>query len=282
MEKNKHNHSLRTLPPDNRDFSLGAFKTLPELKDLPPSFRLPYRVKNQGDTDLCSAYATCAVSEAQEGFELIPEYTFASSKLITGDIEEWGQDLRSACKAHVKFGALAAYEIPETFLDSTPEKLRDFATWQDYQSSAELHKKQSYFLVTGPYDAFDNIRATLYQYQTPIAIGIQFGYPLTQKTLNKIKTGYGHAMTVIGYEVDEDGEPVLIVGNSYGEEAGDRGVHYITREVINHWFDTYGAFTFVDVDPEQVKYNQKYGIRPGDNWLIQIGKVIKTFIYGGR
>ena len=106
-------------------------------------------------------------------------------------------------------------------------------------------------------------------------MGIIFGYPLEQVTLSTIKTnGYGHAMTVIGFKDD-----VLIVGNSYGKEAGDNGVHYITREVINHAVEKYGAYTFVDISREDAEYNLNHGIKQGDNWITQLVKLIYSVIH---
>jgi len=265
----KRQYGLQDLEKDDRDFSLGAFDTLPELSDLPSEFELPFTVKHQGTTDWCSAYATCAASEVQEEVELDPAYSFAATKRIQGNVESWGADLRSACKSHVKFGALEYIDGRQPNL--TLKERRDFKHWDKYRPEATLHRKKSYFQTKGPYDAFDNIRASLVKYHTPVVIGIQFGYKLSEMYLEIPKQGFGHAMTVIGYR-----DKYLTVGNSYGEQAGDGGVHYISREVINYWVKRYGAFTFIDVDPEQVKYNKQYGILKGDNWLKQFWKITRS------
>jgi hypothetical protein len=249
-------YGLKELREDTRDLKLGAYKTLPNLSDLPKSYRLPFFVKNQGDTDWCTAFATCSVSEVQEEVYLEPAYTFAATKYLSGGANEWGADLREACKAHQKLGALDINDVPPEFKTIPDEQKRLwFGVWSTVQDKAYKHRKASYFRITGQYDHFDNIRASLFLYQTPIAIGIQFGYPLQQTLLGKISEGFGHAMTVIGFD-----EQHLIVGNSYGTSTGDNGVHYITREVINHWIGKYGAFTFLDISPEEARKSMNHGI----------------------
>ena len=282
----KRNYGLQVLPRDEQDFKLGAIDDLPALEDLPESFRLPFIVKNQGQTDWCSAYASCSVSEVQEGVELEPAYSFAASKEISGNVESWGQDLRSACKAHVKYGGLEKTKAGD-LAKGTREEKRHFSYWQDKTTEAEEHLKKSFFAISGQYDTFDNIRASLVKYNTPIMVGIQFGYKSTDILFNEIKKGTGHAMVIIGYTKYDDGQTVLIIGNSYGEEAGDNGVHYITRDVINYWVDIYGAFTFIDMDKETALYNLENGIKTGDNYLVQMIKVfltvikrLKNYIYG--
>lgn len=268
------NFGLNPTPEDPRDFSLGGYDPLPQLDELPSEFRLPFIVKNQGSTDWCSAYASCAASEVQENTELEPGYSFAASKDLTGDPESWGQNLRSACDAHRKYGALA---IKDFHADVSGDK-RLFDTWKSYYPVAQNHKKKSYFKITGPYSDFDNIRAALFKYKTPIVIGIQFGYNLKDKYLRQPKEGFGHALAIIGFTTYDDGEPVLIVGNSYGKEAGDNGVHYIHKDVINHWAPLYGAYTFIDADPEVVKHNALYNIHASDNWIVQLWKTLTTFL----
>src|SRR3990167_3980865 len=96
---------LNPLLPDERDFSVGSiFGTF----DLPPDVDFtvsrPLRIKQQGDSDECAAYALCGVAEDTEGVELNPDYTFAKTKQLMGEFESWGADLRMAFKSAVKFG----------------------------------------------------------------------------------------------------------------------------------------------------------------------------------
>lgn len=262
------------MPKDDRDFQLGAFTKLPDLNELPETYRLPFTVKDQTTTDWCTAYATCATSEVQEGVLLEPAYSFAVTKHIQGNMDSWGADLRSAAKAHVKFGALPTEVVATTTKELSLAEQRDYTNWERYDPLAHSYRKQSYFQVTGQYDVFDNIRATIHKYQTPVFTGIEFGYSIKTILLDKITSGYGHAMAIIGWTKFDDGQDVLIIGNSYGTKAGDSGVHYITREVINHWAGRYGAFTFIDTAP----FDVRAGIKETDNWFIRLCKTILYYV----
>lgn len=244
-------YGLRELPKDKRDFQLGALFRLPDLKELPESFEhtTQFPIKNQGNTDFCSAYTSTGMSELQENVELYPEYSFALSKAISGDPDAWGQNLRDAIKCHQKYGSIEAVEA----LNSPKiADLRRLSAYPDeWLEKAKKHRKQSYFSVTGQYDAFDNIRASIWKFRAEkqaVAIGVIFSWPISQYILDTAATsGYGHAMYVTGW--DEDG---LIVVNSYGEQAGKNGKHRITREVINA-FSRFGVLMMVDMPPEEAK-----------------------------
>ena len=246
MSLNKY--GLRELPKDNRDFPLGAFTVLPELSELPDTFEhtTPFPIKNQGQSDFCSAYSSCGASELQEDVELYPEYSFALSKDITGDKEAWGQDLRSAAKAHLK-GAIPMPSEPQN------GDLRDLYSYPPaWFHSAKRHAKKSYFKITGNYDSYDNIKASIWKYREEkrgIMIGVIWSWAVTDYFLTQPETsGYGHALYITGW--DNEG---LVVVNSYGEDAGKNGKHRMSREVINSFVPRFGAYMFLDNDPEEVK-----------------------------
>jgi hypothetical protein len=242
---------LRELKEDKRDFQLGAFTVLPPLDELPSVFEhtTPFPIKDQRDSDYCSAYSSCGASELQEEIKLWPEYSFAGSKKISGDPEAWGQNLRDACKTHVKHGALAEKDISELHkgLDA-----RYFSGYEEYLDKALKQRKKSYFKITGPHDAYDNIRATLWKFKEEkraVMIGVIFAWPLTKYKLNTVSdSGFGHAMYITGW--DEDG---LIAVNSYGLFAGKNGKHRISRSVINTYVPRFGAYTFLDIDRDDAE-----------------------------
>jgi len=243
----KDKYGLRPLKKDKRDFQLGALFFLPRLDELPESFELTtqFPIKNQGQTDYCSAYASCGMSEIQEKVELYPEYSFALSKEVSGDPDAWGQDLRSAMKSHTKYGAIAQKHAPE----AQNGDLRRFSsypiTWLTY---AKNHQKQSYFKITGQHDSFDNIKASIFKHKSAVCIGVIWGWSIGDYILNTVVAeGFGHAMYVTGW--DEDG---LIVVNSYGERAGKNGKHRMTRNVINAFVPRFGAMMMIDIPPEAV------------------------------
>lgn len=263
---------LQPTPSDERDFVLGAIAKLPALDTLPQKLLIPYTVKDQLDTDFCSAFMSCAMSEPQEGCVLDPAYSFAASKSLSGDVEAWGQDIRTALKAHTKIGALPQSLSEEPLTKANASKLRSFSNWKVDAQQVAKHRKQSFFKVTGQYDAFDNARASLAKFNSPIGTGVNFGWSLKRKVLDVIPSdGYGHAMTVVGY-TQQDNTDYLLLLNSYGYSAGENGVHLITREVYNYFADRYGQYMFVDMPRDQVEYYLDNGITVDDNWIVSLTK----------
>ena len=270
---------LQPTPPDARDFQLGQITFLPDLDTLPAEFLIPYSLKHQRSTDFCSAYMSCAMSEPQEHAVFEPSYSFAVSKEISGDKDGWGQNLRDALKSHVRTGALPI-EFSPFSVDSKPSDfLRDIENWKAITPNlTELYRKQSYFKVTGQYNAFDNARTALHKFKSPIGTGVLWGWSLSRTLLDTIpQGGFGHAVTIIGFTKWENGEDVLILLNSYGKEAGKDGLHYITRDVYNHFANFYGHYMFLDLEKEDAKWRLSWNIKLEDNWLIQLCKILKSF-----
>lgn len=262
--------SLHPLPQDDRDFTLGAVYSLPPVEALPESFLVgaSLEVKDQGSKDYCTAYASCTVSELQEGVILLPVWNFAKTKEIMGNPEEWGADLRSACKSHQKYGAVEK-SLVDNGIVKIPDNPRDIKNWNNYEMYGELHKKISYLKVDGPYDPYDNIRASLFKFQDEnrgVVAGLEWKWSRKDKILKpKTGTGSGHAIAILGW--NKDG---LIMQNSYGTKTGNNGAQIITREVINENIPKYGAFMFFDQSPEDIKYAIDNSICLDVNLLIQM------------
>lgn len=271
-------YGLRELPVDERDFQLGAVFDLPALEELPVAFKHDsLGVKDQKDSDFCTAFAYCALSELQENVPLEPSWSFAMTKMIEGDHTSYGADLRIAAKAHTAYGALEAKDSPYNLDNKEPDFLRNPEVW-DYRlaEKAEPHKKKSFFKVTGPYDAFDNIRASIWKFRDKkqgVAIGVIYGWSTRDSHVwEPTKTGGGHAMAVMGW----DGE-FMVVQNSYGLGSGENGFQYLHRNVINANVDRYGAFMLVDIDRTEAEYLIYNGIKADWNWLKQLIGIILNF-----
>lgn len=259
---------LKELPIDDRDFKVGQLFTLPKLEDLPKDFLLTDKlyIKNQGSDDTCAAQASCGASELQEDEELNPYWTFAKSKEMTGDLDEWGQDLRSICKVHTKFGAISIKDN-----DTRSRDIKDFPVLNGIR-----HAKASYMKVEGVYDVFDDIRATIWKFRSEkraVVFGIRFGFNKKDIILDYPKDGYGHSMYCIGWKTI-DNVPYLVVVNSLGKEAGDNGIHYIGRQVINEDVPKFGAYMFMDKLREDIELmietNSKFDGEP-------YSKILKSF-----
>jgi hypothetical protein len=246
----KMKQGLRNTPPDERDFKLGSITSLPVLSELPKEFKLKtLGVKDQKDTDFCSGFAVTLMSEVQEGVELSPEWHFAKSKELSNDKDEWGQDLRTALKVSVNYGDIRQKDAPYSLKDKDDSFLRDIKNWGISDTLAIGQRKKSYFKVKGQYDSYDDVRATIYKTKTPVIMGLNWSWGLDDYILSGASDeGFGHAITVIGWN-----DKGLILQNSADINAGKEGEHILPREEANYFIDKYGAYTFIDLSPQEAR-----------------------------
>lgn len=257
---NKPHFGLQELPEDSRDLVLSTFGALPT--ELPDSFSLPERaIKNQDTyfrgSDFCAGYASALASEWQENEELLAEPTWAYSK--QGNEEAWGQNLRSACRAHQKFGAVSKKDFDLSVIPQ--DKLRYFSAYPDYLTEkAGKHKKQTYVKL----NSFDEICQTLYKYQDrAVVMGLIWAWSLSQYELTGTQDkGFGHAVCAVAFDRDW-----LIIQNSYGESAGKRGRHRVSRETVDHFVKRFGAYAFIDMPVEEAKKQHERAVLYHSSWL---------------
>lgn len=262
---------LRPLPIDRRDFRLGAFVSYPKLSELPERFALTGRVwvKDQRDSDFCTQYAFCGASELQEDVRLVPEYTFAWAKRLSGTVDEWGCDLREAAKAQVKVGAIEEQHRPEGFTieEKGADFLRRVENWpNDLARKALRHRKKSYFSVLGPYEAFDDIRAAIWKFRNKkqaVVSGVMWHWDEDEVDLTGVtENGSPHAILFVGWRGD-----YLLGVNSKGRVAHENGYFYMHKDVINYWAPLYGAFMLTDIEKDDAKYHIERGIKWDWSWL---------------
>lgn len=273
---------LQPLKKDERDLKLGSLSLLPKIEELPAGFQLKgVKIKNQRDSDFCSSHMSCTMSEFQEDIELEPSWSFAVSKMLTEDPESYGQNLRDAFKAHVKFGALPSSESPFSLENKDDKFLRRIDNWPDLFNKALPYKKQSYVFITGQYDHFDNIRASMWKFrdeERAVGLGVVWSWPMTQMIMDTYSDfGGGHAISCVGWKTI-DGKPYLIIQNSYGEQAGDKGYHYFSREVINKFVGMYGAGMFVDLPVQRLRYLAEHNLKIEDNWIVGLFKILSNWL----
>lgn len=275
--------ALLELPDDPRDITFGAVFTLPKLSELPKAFKVGRpTIKDQYVTWLCTAFGVSSASEYQEGVMLSPEYQAQKISLLSGqNIAGQGADLRMACKSAQKYGSLPIQHVPEDLrLTQTNESIvADPAKWPAQLDLLALpFKKDSYLAVSGPYDMFDNMRATMYAERAEkkaIVTGALWRGSWTGMpggVINYVgeNTGTPHCFIIFGW----DGE-YLLAHLSGGQGVGDGGVFMLHRNVVNSEC-TYGAFTFEDISPEQARHLIDIGAKAGDNWLKQIILSLQT------
>lgn len=271
-----HPNGLQPKGDDTRDFKLGNIINLPKLTDLPPELviGLP-EVVDQQNTDFCAAASSGVVREIQEGVPLSYEWLFAAAKSMAGqDINSYGLNLRDVCKAHVTFGCIERSEAPYSLETNSPDFLRNIKNWPpELFIKAQKHKAGSFFAVTGPYDHYDNLRATMYYFRNEkcgVVFGVVWSWLLTQVDITTVsQNGSGHALAQVGYTPEG-----IYVQNSVGVNAGKDGRHYFSREVINAFVDVYGAFMFHDMPKDTAKWYHDNEIKLTDSWVIQFIKIV--------
>lgn len=255
---------LTKLVHDIRDFIVGQLFVLPKLEEIPDEFDvgLPILIKDQKNTDYCFGFATSSVSEDQEGVELDPLFqVYATKTIIQNNNKDWGADLRSAALSAVNVGSLEASLTPVNI--ATPRNdILNSATWPNSAIlNANSHRKQSFAMVVGPYDHFDNIRATMWlfreQKKTVVAgltwcsIWLYMGGIIdTQGTPTQ-----GHAFKIFGTKII-NGVMYLKAQLSSGKDKGDNGIFYISRDIINSGKE-YGAIVFTDIPKSVLKETQE-------------------------
>lgn len=265
--ENKKNTGLKIRKfRDPRTFShTKVFGAVP-ISQIPNDFVVaePLKIKDQKDTDMCSAFASSSVSEDQEGVELSPEFIFYKTKLIMGDWKSWGASLEDCCKAHTRFGALEQTETPFTLQEKELDFIANPKNWTDISlnAKAKKHKKQAYFEADGYNDSFDAIRATMWQNRTgkrTILAGCYFQPEWTNAPQGRVSEvpqdtridkSLPHAVKIYGSK-EIDGVVYLMLQNSWGNDMGDNGTWYIPRGEVNRCF--LYAYTFKDYDPNEVK-----------------------------
>ena len=268
-------------PRDKRNLKLGALITLPKLEELPDEFILETNeVKDQQDSDFCAAFASCLLSGLQEEVPLEPSYTFAVAKSYEPDLNSYGTSLYDILKAHTKVGAIEIKDSPFSLKDKDQQFLKDITNWPILRDKANVQKKQTYLEITGQYDHFDNIRASIWKFKDKrqgVLFGVDWAWPLSQVVMdNVLYNGSGHALSIIGHK-KINGKDYLIIQNSYGKEAGENGKHYFSREVINTFVEKYGAFMMVDIPRDKVEYRIKNGCKLEDSWIVCFWKTFINF-----
>lgn len=265
---------LKLLPKDNRDLNLGSIVKLPELSELPDKFSLGETIiRNQeadGNDDFCTAYGTIGMAYLMDGVEGSQEWVFAASKELSGKNEEFGQDMRMAFKTWVKYGS------PRKEYVKVPEDKKDRRYLKNYeiQNGDEL-KKQTYVTCKGQYDAFDNIRTSIWKFRNEkqaAGIGVIFSWPLSEVYLTGTpQGGFGHFMFVTGWDKE-----FLEVVNSYGKEAGLNGKHWLSRETINYFVGRYGSYMLVDMPVEKARSIQNQSSQ-NKSFYVKLKEWIKNY-----
>lgn len=277
---------LRETPEDQRDFPLGGVYGVIDIKRVPMgNFNLPKPlvIKDQESKDFCAAFMATEMSEDQEGEELGADWQMAMIKELLGEWESWGSDLRTAILSLVKVGSVPK-KIQDEFLRTVGEKAKDrnfLANWNNwpahFKEIAKKYRKESLFAVQGPHDAFDNVRAALWQHKEDkcsVGLGVMWRYNWNECEggiipLEAVGPGEGHAMKAFD-QVVKNGVQYLALQQSWGIDVGDRGIFYASREVFNAYFANFKLFMVKDLPVAVAKYLVENQLTIKNAWWVRI------------
>jgi len=287
QDKRMLDSGLREQPIDERDLRFGAVVTLPPLETIPNNFTVGRTevTVDQKNTDLCTAYATTQANEDQERVEFSPDFQFAMTKFIEGNPNSWGATIRDACASLVKYGSLPIVNAEFSWQKQGRGFIADWDNWPEaLKQKAILYAKSSYALVSGPYDLFDNMRATLWANRNErrsIVTGLVWRNSWMVAKDGVIPNqgyednGTPHAIRIVGVKYIH-GEPYLIAPLTSGTRYGDNGVFYLPRVVVNKECSMkWGYYTFIDATPDQIRYLQKKSLTTKSLWWVRIWLIIK-------
>lgn len=281
---NKIQKGLLPLEEDKRDYSLGAIFGAPKLEEIPDEFDIGLpRVKNQFNTDLCTAFAVTSASELQEHQELSPEWQFAKIRQLIGNSRGWGADLRSAMKSVVKYGSIKKSDAPFSLENQVREFVANHENWpEELDKNAQEHRKEAYFTVDGYNSHFDAIRAALWQNMASrraVVTGCKWRQSWIDAQAGKINEwmkgeGTPHAFIFVGTKKFK-GEIHLIAHLSNGTEIGDVGRFYFPKGVIDgiipNELKKYGCYMLTDLPEWETRDNIiKKSIRFRNRWFKKI------------
>ena len=218
---------------------------------------------DQGNYPTCTAFESVATKEATDGVAYSPEYfTLKEGEKMGWRGEPWeGCDLRVKMQVGVDSGFLPKNIAPVTFSQGIDLVLSS-NNW-DEQNLDPIAKKNAYksYWTVHAYngmDLFDSMRSTLWNIKgdkMSVCAGLMFYESwlhnpiMGAKPLNAIGL---HDIKVAGWK-KIDGDPYLVLQNSFGTQYGDNGLFYMSRPVANKFLNQGAYYWSKDDPPPDVK-----------------------------
>ena len=227
-------------PPDERDFPIT--KLVPRAVSFPEEFILHYNheIKNQGTVNSCVAHSLAYCREIVEEQQL-NEYKKMSVGFIYGnrsdtDYQGEGWHPREALNHLLKEGA-CEYDLFPYNEEYPGIREKVLANKDALLKNALPHRITAYARLY----TLDDIRTTLIQLKSPVTFIMKICPSFYQiSPYNPAFTPpsgsealYGlHEMTITGWK-KRNGQDVLVVLNSWGEEWGAKGFFYVPFSVFD-------------------------------------------------
>jgi hypothetical protein len=261
----KHKGSgLLPNPIDGRDFQLGSiwgnlfgtYEPLHQRKEIQT-----ISIKDQKRINTCGWCSSVVQKEVDEGVELSVRGNVVYGKrngLLSGDGYSY---LRNNQKVLVDFGAQEEKDLPDI----------GHGNWNEYSVSvldmvkAGVHKAQSFWTVSNRNELFklldeNRVVQAGMEWFSGFNQGGGFKSPwLIDKSLG-FSVG-GHAIAIIGYDLNYQGKQVYIIQNSYGEQWGDNGKFYVEMSYMDRQMFSwggYGCYATLDIQPDLGSFLNQY------------------------
>lgn len=216
--------SLKELFQGKTDYSHHKTFGATPVDQLPDEYLLVSTILDQGTTNECTAFASCAIQESQHGIQFDPQWFFEQEGVVNGSVSPDGYDMRVTMDTGVKIG------------------FKPLAG-----GSPEYYKEGGYYsLIPGFFssvDLFDSIRQAMWQAKDEkkcANLGVLWmndWIPTTIIDSNTPRTSplSLHAIKCAGWTT-RSGIPYLVIQNSWGAGRGEGGLYLFSRDQINKWF----------------------------------------------
>jgi hypothetical protein len=253
----------KLLKKDDRDYQSGS---LFGFNYTPKSNRIllnTLSVKDQGRFNTCVFNSAIVCKEIDEGVQLSVRSLVAQASRLSLLSGNGFADLRSAQKLLQDWGVEESTDCQEGNYALTND-FNGYVSSPLDQAKAAIHKIKTYWNVTSKeliYQLLDQHRpihaAMLWfsgynqsgGFSTPWLISKSLGYQVG-----------GHAIAIIGYDLNYNGHKVFIIQNSYSALWSDRGKFYVDADFMIKEINRqgFGAYTNLDLSNDVGEFLVKY------------------------
>ena len=250
---------------DERDYKVGSiFGKLFGGSYEPKNKRLVLKtisVKDQKNLNTCGWNSAVAGKEIDEGVALSVK-SLVRYGVRNGLVNGNGYSaLRDNQKALQNFGCMEEKDMPDV----------GHYNWQEYSTGgidsvkAEKHKIKSYWSCEDRNDILQNLdEGRAVQCGMMWYSGFNQSGGFRSPWLIEKNLGYqvgGHAVLIIGYDLNYLGKKVYIIQNPYSAQWGDDGKFYVEmgfldRQVFS--FNSFGIYVNMDVENDSAGFISKY------------------------
>lgn len=262
IEQSIYKNPVLEDPIDKRDFQ---FSEIMGAVELPKKFSLRSEmtsVKSQGPRGTCVGFGSVAVNEFFNSkdtnnakLDLSEEYAFKRIKdfdILDYNYEGYGANVRSACKAHQKYGVCLESTAP---YNSTGKEdcWKTFIVTPQMDEEAKTYRIANYLSVTRDQQA---IKQALVASHAPLLASVKLfesyrgakkGGLIPVPKAGEKRIG-GHCMAITGY--DDYG---IEFKNSWGKTWGDHGYIWWPWEALNNVGVSIWSFVDLITNPNVIK-----------------------------